>query len=90
MNPTFITFGNSLGGPGLESVHTSYSTADVEHAVFYGPDRTVASPATPAGAATLLVVHGEFFELSEEPSPMPWSPLTPDSGLFGLSEPLER
>lgn len=89
MSPTFVTFGNALSCPSLEIEHRSYSTADVEHAVFYGEARALDVPASPAGAVTLLVVNGEFFELSEESSPMPWSPLTPDSGLFGLAGPLE-
>ena len=74
MSATFVTFGNSPGGPSLEIEHRSYSTADVEHAVFYGQVREVDVPASPAGAATLLVVNGDFFELSEESSPMPGPP----------------
>jgi hypothetical protein len=89
MNPTFVTFGNTLERPGLASEQRSYSTADVEHAVFYGEVRTLDVPPVTTGAATLLVVNGEFFELSEEASPMPWSPLTTGSGLFGLAGSLE-
>jgi hypothetical protein len=88
MSPSF-TVGNALDRSGLVYEHRSYSTADVERAVFYGQVRALDVPSPATGAATLLVVNGEFFELSEEASPMPWNPLTPDSGLFGLAEPQE-
>jgi hypothetical protein len=89
MSPTSVTFGNALDKPALVFEQRTYSTADVEHAVFYGEARDVEAPSSSAGAAMLLVVNGEFFELNEESSPMPWRPLTPDSGLLRLAEPLD-
>jgi hypothetical protein len=81
------TLHNTPAQPSLVSELWSYSTGDVERSVFYGETRGVDHSEVPTGPTTLLVVNGEFFELSEETSPIPWTVLTPDSGLARLSEP---
>jgi len=62
----------------------SYSTADIEKGIFFGLEGSVSQPVEPLGAAVILVVHGEMFQLEDGSIPHPAVPLTEHSGLFRL------
>jgi hypothetical protein len=63
----------------------TYSTADIEKGIFFGAEGPAPQPVEPLGAATILVVHGEMFQLEDAAIPQPAVPLTEHSGLFRLT-----
>jgi hypothetical protein len=70
------------GTPVSSEVPITYSTADSEHAVFYGQSHEWPSP---EDAATLIVIAGDMYALDTETVP-PGTPISPDAGITRLSE----
>lgn len=73
-----------VAGSQFTWLQLSYSTADIEQSIFYGPE---SSPAELGGAVeetAILVVHGEMYVLEEGDIPQPSIPLTKESGLFRI------
>ncbi len=71
--------------PGLfRSMQLSFSTAEVERGIFYGPAPQAAEPGRQTmPPTTLLVVHGDVYRL-EQSAPPGAVPFTEDAGLFRL------
>lgn len=78
MEPTVTNRGTPVSG----DAPTTYSTADLEHAVFYGQSHEWPSP---VDAATLIVVAGDMYALDTETVPA-GTPISPDAGITRLGE----
>ena len=72
------------GAVGWVSVQLSYSTADIENAVFFGSTHETTPALAPLGTATLLAVNGEMFALDDQTTPTQWPALTEHAGLIQL------
>lgn len=71
----------------MVAVQVSYSTADIEQAVFFGSERVPAAPATEEkslGSGVLLVVNGELFVLDADTTPS-WPALSENAGLVKIA-----
>jgi hypothetical protein len=78
-----ITASTNQAIPGLTEPHTTtYSTADSEHAVFYGPTHEWPSQEV---AASLIVVAGDVYALDTETVPE-GTPIRPDAGVTHLGD----
>jgi hypothetical protein len=65
------------------SFQLSFSTADVENSIFYTTEYTPLIANQPIDKATLLMVHGDLFVLTDE-APQESVPFTEKSGLFRI------
>ena len=82
--PTPTNAGNI--GPDVRRQLT-FSTADIERAVFYGGESPFAMPRPIApGPVTLVLVAGELRPLEQSQTPPGAVPFTPASSLFRLGE----
>ena len=76
----------STGEYQFTSLQLSYSTADIERAIFYQPKHTPIDLGEPIGEVKIMVIHGDMFTLEEGPIPQRSIPLTERSGLFRIIE----
>ena len=79
-----VATNQASGAPLIESQIT-YSTADVERAVFYGEAHERPSAPEIFPATTIMVVAGDLYLLDTETIP-PGTPIPPESGVAGLAD----
>jgi hypothetical protein len=71
----------NVAAVGLTSIQLSYSTAEIQRALFFGPTQEFEPPGVTAGGV-LLVVNGELCWLEEGDYPDPAVRLTPEANIF--------
>ena len=76
----------SSGGQTFSAPQFAYSTADIEHGLFYESehrDLNALRSSVSLGVSGVVSIAGSYFVV-DEVTPGPWMPLAPNAGLFRL------